>query len=332
LFELSKLPQALRLPSQTGAGVNLRLAYTKNMSQGPVATLGCLSAEGRNRLIIGAGSDVNVEQWGSNGRLTQVGFFRATMQVLDIRLFKNFFLLSDAYDSLYFLVWRETDKSITLLAKDYDPIVVYAAGIMSRGSNMIFLCHDNRENLQFFSYAPGEAAARGGNKLVCRADFHLGTQTIAFSNHVCRSSLWIHSATPTSTLSALKQQDSYFGRTDDDTRLAVHFGTTDGGVGAVLPVSEPVYWRLAALQSVLANALPSDCGLSPRAWRLYRRSPVRGGCRSNDRKKGVVDGDLVLQYADLPLMDQEDLASAIGSTVDLILDNLLELECGSLML
>ena len=283
-------------------------------------------------MIIGAGADVNVEQWGTNGKLTQVGFFRATMQILDIKLFKNFFLLSDAYDSLYFLVWRESDKSLTLLAKDYDPIPVYAAGIMSRGAAMTFLCHDDRQNLQFFQYAPGEAAARGGNKLVCRADFHLGTQTIAFTSNFCRSSLLVHSATPTSTLAALKQQDSYFGRTDDDQRLGVFFGTTDGTVHAVVPVSEPVYWRLAALQSVLANALPTDCGLSPRAWRLYRRSFRRGGCRSNDRKKSVIDGDLIVKFADLPITDQEDLASAIGSTVELILDNLLELGCGSQML
>jgi cleavage and polyadenylation specificity factor subunit 1 len=269
---------------------------------------------------------VNVEQWG-NGKLTQVGFFRATMQVLDILPFKSFLLLSDAYDSLYFLIWRESDKSLTLLAKDYDPIPVYAAGLMSRGSAVTFLCHDDRQNLQFFQYAPGEGAARGGNRLVCRADFHLGCQTTAFSSHFCRSSLLVHSATPTSTLAALKQQDTFFGRAEDDQRLSAHFGTTDGGMGAVVALSEPIYWRLTALQSILANALESDCALAPRAWRLYRRTSRRGGCRSNDRKKGVIDGDLVRQYADLALAEQEDIASAIGSTVETILDNLIELEC-----
>lgn len=203
---------------------------------------------------------------------------------------------------------------------------------MSRGGALTFLCQDDRQNLQFFQYAPGEAAARGGNKLVCRADFHLGSQTSAFQNHTCRSSLWINSATPTSTLAALKQQDTFFGRTDDDQRLGATFGTSDGGFGAVIPLSEPVYWRLTALQSVMANALESNCALSQRAWRLYRRSYRRGGCRSNDRKKGVIDGDLVFQFLELPLTDQEDLASAIGSTVDLILDNLLEINCASMVL
>lgn len=229
-------------------------------------------------------------------------------------------------------MWRESDKSLTLLAKDYEPIPVYAAGIMSRGGSMTFVIHDDRQNLQFFQYAPGDAGARGGNKLVSRADVHLGSQTVALQNHFCSSSLLVNSATPVSTLAALKQQDPLFGRSDDEQKLGVHFGTSDGGLGSLVPVSEPVFWRLTALQSVISNAIESDCSLSHRAWRLYRRTPRRGGCRNNDRKKSVIDGDLLMCYADLPLPDQEDLASAIGSTVELILDNLLELRCASLVI
>jgi CPSF A subunit region len=312
----------------------LTLAYEKYIFHGPVSTVSCLESEsGNNRLVIGAGSDINIEVWSQpHSKLIQVGFYRATMHILDILHFKNFLLLSDAYDSLYFLIWRESDKSLTLLAKDYDPIPVYATGIMSRGAAMTFVCHDDRQNLQFFQYSPGDAAARGGNKLVCRADYHLGKQTTSFRGHYCRPSLLIHTATPASSLSALKQQDALFGRQDDDQRLGVHFSTSDGNIGSIVPLSEPVYWRLMALQSVLANALDSDCALSQRAWRLYRRSMRRGGCRNNDRKKGVIDGDLVLKYADLAIAEQEDLASAIGSTVELILDNLLEVQCGSMIL
>jgi cleavage and polyadenylation specificity factor subunit 1 len=309
----------------------LNFVYEKRIFHGPITSLSCLTVEGKSRLIIGAGADVNVEQWG-NDKLTQVGFFRATMQILDIKLFKNFFILSDAYDSLYFLVWRESDKSLTMLAKDYDPIPVYCSGFLSRGGSLDFVCNDDRQNLQFFQYAPGDPAARGGNKLVCRADFHLGSQTTDLQSHFCRSSLLINSATPASTLAALKQQDTFFGKAEDDQRLAVTFGTTDGGYCSVVPLDERVYWRLTALQSVLVNALESDCALSQRAWRLYRRASRRGGCRNNEGKKGVIDGDLVLQYTDLSKSDQEDLASSIGSTVDLILDNLLELRCSSMVL
>jgi cleavage and polyadenylation specificity factor subunit 1 len=329
LFEVKRPDE--RLQTAASQVAELSVVYEKDIFHGPVSSLSCLTSDGTHRLVIGAGADVNVEQWG-NGKLTQVGFFRATMHVLDITLFKSFLVLSDAYDSIYFLVWRESDKSLTLLAKDYDPMTVYASGLMSRGGSLSVVCHDDRQNLQFFQYSPGDAASRGGNKLVCRADFHLGTQTAGFQSHFCRSSLLINSATPESTLAALKQQDTFFGRTDDDQRLGIHFGTTDGGYGTVIPLSEPVYWRLTALQSVMVNAIESDCALSQRAWRMYRRTIRSGGCRNNERKKGVIDGDLVIQFADLAIPDQEDLASAIGSTVDLILDNLLELRCSAMVI
>jgi len=319
LFELKQ-----NVSRSSNSKPELNFIYEKNIFHGPVTSLSCLVSEGKNRLIIAAGADINVEQWSAD-KLTQVGFFRATMSILDTKLFKNFMVLSDAYDSLYFLIWRESDKSLTLLAKDYDPIPVYASGLLSRGGSLDIVCHDDRENLQFFQYSPGDAAARGGNRLVCRADFHLGSQTTDLQSYFCRSSLLVNSSTPSSSLAALKQQDKLYGKSDDDQRLGVHFGTSDGGYGAVVPLSEPVYWRLTALQSVMVNALESDCSLSQRAWRLYRRTPRRGGCRQNERKKGVIDGDLIARYSDLPISDQEDLASAIGSTVDLILDNLLEL-------
>ncbi len=298
--------------------------YDKEISIGPVSSLSNLACENKSRLVVGAGAEVTIEQWG-NGKLLQVGFHHAKMHVQDIVLFKTFLMLSDAYDSVYFLVWRESDKSLTLLAKDYEPNCVYASGIMSRGGALSFVTHDDRQNLCFFGYAPNEQASRGGNKLVCRADCHLGQQTIGFTSHFCRSSLVVNSATIQSTLVALKQQEPFFGKLDDDQRFALHYGSTDGQTGCIIPVNENIYWRLTALQSVMSNALESDCALSPRSWRFYRRSSRRGGCKSNVRRKGVIDGDLVLKYVDLNLMMQDKLASAIGTTKELILDNLLEL-------
>lgn len=308
--------------------LELHFLYDKEISLGPVTALNGLTCEGKSRLIVGAGAEITLEQWGSD-KLTQVGFFHCYMQIQDVIVFKNFILLSDAYDSLHFLVYRESDKSLTLLAKDYEPTSMYATGLLSRGGSLSFVCHDDRQNLTFLSYAPREIAARGGNKLVSRADCHLGTQTTALNSHFCRSSLIINSATIDSSLVALKQQDPLHGKTDDDQRFGLHYGTVDGGFGSITPMNEGTYWRLAALQSVMSNALESDCSLSHRAWRLYRRSTRRGGCKSNDRKKGVIDGDLVMKYVDLSIPEQEDLASAIGSTVDLILDNLLDLSFSS---
>ena len=81
----------------------------------------------------------------------------------------------------------------------------------------------------------------------------------------------------------------------------------------------------------MSNALQSDCSLSQRSWRLFRRTVRRGGSRNKSRMKGVIDCDLVVKFADLNNHDQENLASAIGSTVELIMDNLLEVTCSSMI-
>jgi len=92
---------------------------------------------------------------------------------------------------------------------------------------MAFVCHDDRQNLSFLQYAPTDVAARGGNKLVSRADFHMGTQTTTLRSHWGQSSLLFNSCTTNSTLAALKQQDALFGRLEDDQRFAINFGTNE---------------------------------------------------------------------------------------------------------
>lgn len=237
-----------------------------------------------------------------------------------------------SYDSLHFLVWRESDKSLTLLAKDYEPTAIFASGVMSRGSAIAFICHDERGNISVLQYAPSDEAARGGNRMVCRSDFYLGAQTVTINSHWCRSSLLCASANVTSSWAALQRQEGFRSYSDENKRFGVHFGTIDGGMGTIVPVSEQVFWRMTALQSIMGNALECQCSLNFRMWRLFRRTSRRGACQSMERRKGILDGSLLFRYSELPLQEQEDFASAIGSTVGLIMDNLLEIECATLIL
>lgn len=69
--------------------------YDKDIALGPVTSLSCLTSEGKNRLVVGAGAEITIEQW-TGAKLVQVGFFHVNMQVQRINLFKTFFLLSDA--------------------------------------------------------------------------------------------------------------------------------------------------------------------------------------------------------------------------------------------
>jgi cleavage and polyadenylation specificity factor subunit 1 len=220
----------------------LSLAYEKNILLGPVTVIQNLPSGDRMLLVVGAGSEVTIERW-KEKKLVQVGFHHANMHVLKMTIFKSMILLQDAYDGCQFLVWRDSDQTLTLLSRDYNRTVTFAAGVMSMASQIAFCVHDDRENIVVLQYAPDEDASRGGHKLVHRSDMHIGCTAIDMESFLCRSSLVSASATVASTWSALK---SAVGEDDvpDLQKFGLFFGTLEGGCGAVVPVGEPVFRRL----------------------------------------------------------------------------------------
>ena len=46
----------------------------------PVSSVSCLASEGKSRLVVGAGAEITIEQWGSD-KLVQIGFYHCYMQV-----------------------------------------------------------------------------------------------------------------------------------------------------------------------------------------------------------------------------------------------------------
>jgi hypothetical protein len=98
-------------------------------------------------------------------------------------------------------------------------------------------------------------------------------------------------------------------------------GTLDGGMGILIPVDEKTYCRLSILQQIMSTTVKSVCGLNPSDFRVISNSMHR-----LERKKGVLDGPLLWNFANLEGKLQDELASAMGTTVDIIFDNLLELD------
>ncbi|KAI2652583.1 Cleavage and polyadenylation specificity factor subunit 1 [Labeo rohita] len=78
-----------------------------------------------------------------------------------------------------------------------------------------------------------------------------------------------------------------------DNKHITWFATLDGGVGLLLPMQEKTYRRLLMLQNALTTMLPHHAGLNPKAFSTMERS---------------------------------ELAKKIGTTADIILDDLLEID------
>lgn len=71
----------------------------------------------------------------------------------------------------------------------------------------------------------------------------------------------------------------------------------------------------------MSTTVPSSCGLNPRQFRQLKCSRQR-----LEKTRGILDGNILWQYANLEASLQDELAFAMGTTADSILDNLLEID------
>jgi cleavage and polyadenylation specificity factor subunit 1 len=72
LFQIKKSKKRALSKGGNLPSLILSLKTEKDMALGPVTCLSSLKSENIHRVVIGAGAEVTVEQWG-NGKLTQVG-------------------------------------------------------------------------------------------------------------------------------------------------------------------------------------------------------------------------------------------------------------------
>jgi cleavage and polyadenylation specificity factor subunit 1 len=257
-------------------------------------------------IIIAAGPTLWVYAFSAREKLKPIAFYDADFYVVSLRVVKTLVAVTDAYHSVHLLRWHEHDPAHTLelMGKDYSPIVSAQPG----GSHFVvdppslgMLVGDSRGNLQLLQYDPADVESRGGNRLVRRADFHL-SHRLSFLQHT--------------RMAEVPRPGAYRA----GVRVMV-FGSVEGGVGALVPVEEKVYRRLYALQAVMVNALPHVGAFNPRGFRLVE---ARGWAQG--RKKGTLDGELLWRFAGLSVGKQEDLASAIGTSREMVLESLLEVD------
>uniref|UniRef100_A0A667XJB7 Cleavage and polyadenylation specificity factor subunit 1 n=1 Tax=Myripristis murdjan TaxID=586833 RepID=A0A667XJB7_9TELE len=165
---------------------------------------------------------------------------------------------------------------------------------------------DRDKNLSVYMYLPEAKESFGGMRLLRRADFNAGAHINTFWRMPCRGAL------DTGSKKALTW----------DNKHITWFATLDGGIGLLLPMQEKTYRRLLMLQNALNTMLPHHAGLNPKAFRMLHsdRRTLQNAVRN------ILDGDLLNKYLYLSTMERSELAKKIGTTQDIILDDLLEID------
>ncbi|GJD09562.1 Cleavage and polyadenylation specificity factor subunit 1 [Galdieria sulphuraria] len=95
-----------------------------------------------------------------------------------INTVKQYVFVGDMYKGGYFLFWRDRNKSLNFLGKDFDPVQTLSTEFLILNEFILFVVSDNFGNLHLLEYAgPHEIESRGGEKLLRRGVLHLGTRS-----------------------------------------------------------------------------------------------------------------------------------------------------------
>ncbi|XP_041422699.1 cleavage and polyadenylation specificity factor subunit 1 isoform X1 [Xenopus laevis] len=237
--------------------------------------------------------------------LTGMAFIDTQLYIHQMISVKNFILAADLMKSISLLQYQEESKTLSLVSRDVKSLEVYSVEFLVDNNQLGFLVSDRDRNIILYMYLPAAKESFGGQRLLRRADFHAGSNINTFWRSPC------HGASEGPSRKTVTW----------DNKQITWFATLDGGVGLLLPMQEKTYRRLLMLQNAL-TLLPHHAGLNPRAFRMLQsgrrmlQNPVRN----------VLDGELLNRYLYLSNMERSDLAKKIGTSTDIILDDLLEID------
>ncbi|XP_077446808.1 cleavage and polyadenylation specificity factor subunit 1 [Stigmatopora argus] len=238
--------------------------------------------------------------------LTGMAFIDTQLYIHQMFSIKNFILAADLMKSISLLRYQETSKTLSLVSRDAKPLEVYSIEFMVDNNQLGFLVSDRDKNLYVYMYLPEAKESLGGMRLLRRADFNVGAHVNAFWRMPCRG-----------TMDAGTKKSLTW-----DNKHITWFATLDGGIGLLLPMQEKTYRRLLMLQNALNTVLPHHAGLNPKAFRMMHFE--RRGLQNTVRN--ILDGELLNKFLYLSMMERSELAKKIGTTQDIILDDLLEID------
>ncbi|XP_038067427.1 cleavage and polyadenylation specificity factor subunit 1-like [Patiria miniata] len=90
----------------------------------------------------------------------------------------------------------------------------------------------------------------------------------------------------------------------------------------LLPMTEKTYRRLLMLQNAITTSVMHIGGLNPKAYRHI----VSHQRELSNPHRNILDGDLLYKYTYLSVVEKNELAKKIGTSVDQIMDDLMDVE------
>ncbi|TFY75914.1 hypothetical protein EWM64_g8097, partial [Hericium alpestre] len=260
----------------------------KDDAKGPVTALCGIDGY----LVSSMGQKIFVRALDMDERLVGVAFLDVGVYVTSLRAMKNLLLIGDAVKSVWLVAFQEDPYKLTVLSKDTQHHCVANADFFFTDRQLSIVTCDEEGVIRVYEYDPSDPESKNGQNLLLRTEFH-GQVEYRSSVTVARRVKGEDMSVPQAKLLC---------------------GHTDGSLTSLLPVDESTFKRLQLLQGQLTRNVQHAAGLNPRAFRIVRNDFV-----SKPLSKGILDGNLLSSFNDLPITRQVEITRQIGTDRSLVL-------------